>query len=100
MKLGPVIQEEMSFKEKVYGHTTDKDQSQWLTLSHRSGELKITHLCSVRLLNIRGCCMIHTMYVIIQRVSVSPMSKEPLWWLETSRKESYETNNEAYRIQF
>ena len=28
MKLGPVIQEEMLFKEKVYGRTTDKDQSQ------------------------------------------------------------------------
>ena len=33
MKLGPVVQEEMSFKEKAYGRTTDrrmrdKDRSQ------------------------------------------------------------------------
>ena len=28
MKLGPVVQEEMSFEEKVYGWTTDNDQSQ------------------------------------------------------------------------
>ena len=27
-KLGPVVQEEMSSKEKVYGRTTDKDCSQ------------------------------------------------------------------------
>ena len=35
MKLGPVVQKEMLFKEKVYGRTTDKDWSQQLTLSLR-----------------------------------------------------------------
>ena len=39
MKLGPVVQEEMLFKQKVYGptdgRTTDKDLSQYLTLSLR-----------------------------------------------------------------
>ena len=30
-KFGPVVQEEMSFKQKVYGHATDKAQSQELT---------------------------------------------------------------------
>ena len=28
MKLGPVVQDEMSFKEKVNGRTTDEDRSQ------------------------------------------------------------------------
>ena len=28
IKFGPVVQEEMSFKEKVYGRTADKDRSQ------------------------------------------------------------------------
>ena len=27
MNLGPVVQEEMSFKEKVYGRTTDVQQT-------------------------------------------------------------------------
>ena len=35
VKFGPVFQEDMLFKEKVYGRRTDKDQSQYLTLSLR-----------------------------------------------------------------
>ena len=33
MKLGPVVQEEMSFKEKVYGRTTDDGQRP-ITIAH------------------------------------------------------------------
>ena len=41
MKFGPVVQEMISFKEKVYGRGThDQDLSQYVTLSLGSGELK------------------------------------------------------------
>ena len=33
MELGLVVLEKMLFKEKVKGRTTDKDRSQYLTLS-------------------------------------------------------------------
>ena len=49
MKLRAVVQEEMSFKEKVYGRTTDgrtddsKDRSQYLTLSLRRCYITVSH---------------------------------------------------------
>ena len=64
MKLRPVVQEEMSFKEKVYGRT-DKDRSQYHTLSLRPGELKI----------ISGDQFIHRNWTILSR----SFKKRNLW---------------------